>query len=96
MMNIETAIDVIESLSGTTDESTPAGEAWATILSFLYARPASTVQAIPEREELAGLLEELAGALHGYSILHPTHCADVQYQKARAAAKRLRGGGSDG
>jgi len=50
-------------------------------------------QAIPEREELAGLLDELAGALHGYSILHPTHCADVQSQRARAAAERLRGGG---
>jgi len=46
-----------------------------------------------EREELAGLLTELAGALRGYSILHPTHCADVQSQRARAAAERLRGGG---
>jgi hypothetical protein len=48
-------------------------------------------QAIPERLVLSELLTELAGALHGYSILHPTHCADVQSAKASAAAKRLRG-----
>jgi hypothetical protein len=35
-MDLNTAIDVIESCDGFTDESTPVGEAWATVLSHLY------------------------------------------------------------
>jgi hypothetical protein len=34
-MDIQTAIDIIESCSGFTDESTPVGEAWNTVLSYL-------------------------------------------------------------
>ena len=37
MMDLNTAIEVIESCTGFTDESTPAGEAWAVVLSYLYA-----------------------------------------------------------
>jgi len=72
------------------------GEELATRLIF----EAGYKQAIPEREELAALLAELANALRwnvpeawdwpvppGVSILH---------DRARAAAERLRGGGSDG
>ena len=46
-MNIQDAIDVIESVSGFTDESTPVGEAWAEVLSFIH-RP--TIQPEPEPE----------------------------------------------
>jgi hypothetical protein len=35
-MNISTAIDVIESCPGFTESDTPAGEAWAVVLSCLY------------------------------------------------------------
>lgn len=38
-MDLQTAIDVIESVTGTTDESTPVGEAWAEILRQLHPRP---------------------------------------------------------
>ena len=38
-MNIQDAIDVIESVSGFTDESTPVGEAWKEVLSYLYRPP---------------------------------------------------------
>ena len=35
-MNIQDAIDVIESVAGFTDESTPVGEAWLEVLSFIH------------------------------------------------------------
>jgi hypothetical protein len=44
-VNIQDAIKVIESVSGFTDESTPVGEAWAEVLSFIHCRP--TVQPEP-------------------------------------------------
>jgi hypothetical protein len=34
-VNIQDAIDVIESVSGFTDKSTPVGEAWAEVLSYV-------------------------------------------------------------
>jgi hypothetical protein len=40
-VNIQDAIDVIESVAGFTDESTPVGEAWLEVLSFIH-RPALT------------------------------------------------------
>ena len=49
-MNIQDAIDVIESVSGFTDESTPVGEAWLEILSYIN-RPVS-----PVAEEVADLV----------------------------------------
>jgi hypothetical protein len=42
-MNIQDAIDVIESVSGFTDESTPVGEAWKEVLSYIYHHPAQPV-----------------------------------------------------
>jgi hypothetical protein len=45
-VNIEDAIDVIESVSGFTDESTPVGGAWAEVLSFIH-RPAALAQPEP-------------------------------------------------
>jgi len=35
-VNILDAIDVIESVSGFTDESTPVGEAWRVVISYIY------------------------------------------------------------
>ena len=46
-MNIQDAIDVIESVSGFTDESTPVGEAWLEVLSFIH-RPAALATPPPE------------------------------------------------
>jgi hypothetical protein len=37
-MDLNTAIDVIESCDGFTDESTPVGEAWAVVLNYIYLR----------------------------------------------------------
>ena len=93
-MDILTAIDVIESISGVTDESTPAGEAWEVILSAIYARPTSTAQAMQEREELAELL-------HAAVEVIEFHLDNDEQElgfrrKLRAAAKRLSGGDSDG
>jgi hypothetical protein len=56
-VNIQDAIDVIESVSGFTDQSTPVGEAWLEVLSFIH-RPAALAQ--PEPEDLTGpALEDL-------------------------------------
>jgi hypothetical protein len=49
-------------------------------------------QSLRDRQELAELLGELAEALRGYFILHPTHCADVLSARARALAERLKRG----
>ena len=46
-MNIQDAIDVIESVAGFTDESTPVGEAWLEVLSFIH-RPTALAQPEPE------------------------------------------------
>ena len=35
-MNITDAIDIMESISGVTDESTPVGEAWNVILRYIH------------------------------------------------------------
>jgi hypothetical protein len=44
-VNIQDAIDVIESVAGFTDESTPVGDAWAEVLSYVYRprRPSSAL-----------------------------------------------------
>jgi hypothetical protein len=46
-VNIQDAIDVIESVAGFTDESTPVGEAWLEVLSFIH-RPTALAQPEPE------------------------------------------------
>ncbi len=46
-MNIQDAIDVIESVAGFTDESTPVGEAWLEVLSFIH-RPTALARPEPE------------------------------------------------
>jgi hypothetical protein len=48
-MNIQDAIDVIESVSGFTDESTPVGEAWKEVLSYLYRHPAKPEERLAPR-----------------------------------------------
>lgn len=48
-MNLYDAIDVIESAPGFTDETTPVGEAWATVLTSL-----SPPQPVPVSERLPG------------------------------------------
>jgi hypothetical protein len=54
-VNIQDAIDVIESVSGFTDESTPVGEAWLEVLSFIH-RPAALATPPPEPPTDAKLL----------------------------------------
>jgi len=57
-VNIQDAIDVIESVSGFTDESTPVGEAWAEVLSYVY-RPRRPSSALAQPEPLADLAAKL-------------------------------------
>jgi hypothetical protein len=63
------------------------------MLAAMRPKPPGLAQAMQERQELAGLLIELAGSLSNYArifrIMHPPHCADVLSEKARAAAERL-------
>lgn len=49
-MNISDAINIIESVAGVTDESTPAGEAWAAILRHIRSTPVA--QPVPVSERL--------------------------------------------
>jgi len=44
-LNIETAIDIIESCAGFTDESAPVGEAWLVVLRCINAAPPVEVEA---------------------------------------------------
>jgi hypothetical protein len=48
-VNIQDAIDVIESVAGFTDESTPVGEAWLEVLSFIH-HPTALSQLEPARQ----------------------------------------------
>jgi hypothetical protein len=75
-MNIQDAIDVIESVSGFTDESTPVGEAWIEVLSYLY-RP--TAPPPPVAEEVAELVEWLEAQAIVYG----------DYLQSRSGSKRL-------
>ena len=47
-MNISDAINIMESVAGVTDESTPTGEAWAAILRHI--RTTSVAQPVPVSE----------------------------------------------
>jgi hypothetical protein len=58
-MNIQDAIEVIESVSGFTDESTPVGEAWLEILSYIN-RPVPPVA--EEVEKLVKWLEKYSNS----------------------------------
>ena len=51
-MNIQDAVDVIESVSGFTDESTPVGEAWLEVLSFIHCRPTAQPKPMAASERL--------------------------------------------
>ena len=58
-MNIQDAIDVIESVAGFTDESTPVGEAWLEVLLFIH-HPTALAQpepVAPTDEELTDMAE---------------------------------------
>ena len=59
-MNIQDAVDVIESVSGFTDESTPVGEAWLEVLSFISCAPPDPVA--PTRKEAVDLYSEVMAA----------------------------------
>jgi hypothetical protein len=72
-VNIQDAIDVIESVSGFTDESTPVGEAWAEVLSFIH-RPAALAQpepVAPTDEKL--ILSTYCNARRSYCHDGPEH-----------------------
>lgn len=72
-MNISDAIGIIESLAGVTDESTPAGEAWAVIERNIYSPEQVQVNhRLNQMEDLAadavsGLryIEQQYGRLYG-------------------------------
>ena len=82
-MNIEDAIDVIESVSGFTDESTPVGEAWREVLSYLY-RPPVHSEVLPAPE--LGETREAVTWLERYrDQMHPVHDSDDIAQFARIA-----------
>ena len=56
-MNIQDAIDVIESVAGFTDETTPVGEAWLEVLSYVNRRTAPTPQPEPPTDQELALRE---------------------------------------
>jgi len=62
-----------------------------------WTRHKLTAQAIPEREELAGLLGELLRDLEGLGIRTRVITRERQrlLSRTRAAAERLRGGDAD-
>jgi hypothetical protein len=49
-MNLHDAISVIESTAGFTDEDTPVGEAWATVLAWINPTPVPVSERPWERE----------------------------------------------
>ena len=61
-MNITDAIDIMESISGVTDESTPVGDAWNVILRYIHnptpppepLRPIPVSERLPEAEDCLG------------------------------------------
>jgi len=55
-VNIQDAIDVIESVSGFTDESTPVGEAWLEVLSFIHCRPTAQPEPSSLKEQALALV----------------------------------------
>jgi hypothetical protein len=61
MMNLSTAIDVIESCSGFTESDTPAGEAWAVVLSYLHPAPVVPVAEDVPHEEILRLAAKEIG-----------------------------------
>jgi hypothetical protein len=85
-MDIVTAVDVIESVAGITDESTSAGEAWAVVLSYIE-KPR------PTDAELAALLRELAAAVeqcYPYApYAHKPTRSTQLITRARAMAEQL-------
>jgi len=64
-VNIQDAVDVIESVSGFTDESTPVGEAWLEVLSFISTAPPDPVAPTDEEPDAFAIvqmrLDDLAG-----------------------------------
>lgn len=51
-MNLNDAINVVESAPGFTDETTPVGEAWATVLASLSPpQPVSVAERLPAPED---------------------------------------------
>ncbi len=57
-MNLQDAIDVIESAPGFNDETTSVGEAWAAVLASIYCAPAP-VQVAERPWEREGWCDEL-------------------------------------
>ena len=57
-MDLNTAIDVIESVAGFTDADAPVGEAWAVVIAQLKAAqaPAAVSERLPE---LRGMFERI-------------------------------------
>jgi hypothetical protein len=74
-VNIQDAIDVIESVAGFTDESTPVGDAWAEVLSYVY-RPRRPGSALAQPEPVAPTDEELL-AMRSWSCHGPTFDSDL-------------------
>jgi hypothetical protein len=73
-VNIQDAIDVIESVSGFTDESTPVGEAWAEVLSFIH-RPAALAQPEPVARPEDEYHEDMGAVLWWrFPIDEPPYC----------------------
>ena len=99
-MNIQDAIDVIESVAGFTDESTPVGDAWAEVLSYVY-RPRRPSSALAQPEQVAPTDEPLGDLINAwvqeafkkkpYGCSHPTHayvaCKAFEYGKNHASAR---------
>ena len=80
-MNTQDAIDVIESVSGFTDKSTPVGEAWAEVLSYVY-HPTPPAPEVGEVKELVAALKADAECVE---VEHYDLCNMTADQMRRAA-----------
>ena len=75
-MNITDAIDIMESISGVTDESTPVGDAWNVILRYIH-NPTPPPVPLPDHVNLIGFAfgrEPWATWLRQGGCLESAHC----------------------
>ena len=95
-MDLNTAIDVIESVAGFADADTSVGEAWAVVMAQLNAAPTPAGEVADETryltKELRDQADDLSPSLELFGLIH--RAADLLEQRHPApvpVAERLPG-----